>query len=170
MPICKSTIQDNYVLPPTIASLIKSSKQISHLQPCKVIKKISNQKKPINKHEERDIDTEIAYHIKELEKCNVIIRKKQPKSQLAQYLHATCMSPVPSTFIRAINNNNFISWPGLTPQLISKHLPKKIATVQGHLKSERQGLQSTKNLSYKEQTNEEDEYFPQSDTLNVRTN
>ena len=80
------------------------------------------------------------------------------------------MSPVPSTFIRAIANNNFISWPGLTPQLIKRHLSKKIATVQGHLKSERQGLQLTKKLTYKEQVEEEEEYFPPSEIPNIRTN
>ena len=97
--------------------------------------------------------------MKELSKCNVIIRKKQPKSQLSQYLHATCMSPVPSTFLKAIRNNNFITWPGLTTELITKHLPKTIATVQGHLKTERQGLQSTKKLSHKEQLEVDQDFF-----------
>ena len=48
-----------------------------------------------------------------------------------------------STFIRAIKNNNYISWPGLTADLISKHLPKSLATAKGHLNQERQNLQST---------------------------
>ena len=42
-------------------------------------------------------------------KANVILRKKQSKVQLAQYLHATCLSLMPRTFITAINNNHFIS-------------------------------------------------------------
>ena len=48
-------------------------------------------------------------------KANVIIQKSQTKSDLAKYLHACCFSPAPSTLIRAINNGNLITWPGLTP-------------------------------------------------------
>ena len=60
---------------------------------------------------------------------NVILRKKQPKVTLAKYLHATCLSPVQSTFVKAIKNNHFISWPGLTTDLIQRNLPKVIATI-----------------------------------------
>ena len=77
-------------------------------------------------------------------KIQVILRQKQSAKELAQYLHASCFSPVISTWIQAIKNNNFISWPGLTPDLIQKHLPLSQATVQGHLHRERQKLQSTK--------------------------
>ena len=59
------------------------------------------------------------------QKANVILRKKQSKVQLAQYLHTTCLSLMLHTFIKAINNNDFISWPGLIANLIRKHLPKK---------------------------------------------
>ena len=78
------------------------------------------------------------------EYINVIIRKKQTHSDLADFLHAACFSPVISTFHHAVKNNHFITWPGLTPQLISKHLTKKIATAKGHLNQERKHLQSTK--------------------------
>ena len=78
------------------------------------------------------------------EKVNIIIHKKQAKSKLAQFLHATCFSPVTSTFVKAIKNNNFTTWPGLTEQLILRHLPTSIATLKGHMKQEFQGLQSTK--------------------------
>ena len=75
---------------------------------------------------------------------SVIIRKKKNHLELAQYLHAACLSPVKSTMITAIKKNHFKSWPGLTPQLVSKHLPTPTATVQGHIKQEQQNLQSTK--------------------------
>jgi hypothetical protein len=81
---------------------------------------------------------------KKAHKINVIIKKKQPQATLAQYLHATCFSPTPSTFIKAINNNNFLTWPGLTAKLIKKHLPPSIATATGHIRQEYSGLQSTK--------------------------
>ena len=49
--------------------------------------------------------------------------------------------------IIAIKKHHFKSWPGLTPQIISKHLPTPITTIQGHLHQERQNLQSTKHQS-----------------------
>ena len=77
-------------------------------------------------------------------KANVIIQKSKTKADLAQYLHACCFSPAPSTLIRAINNGNMITWPGLTPSLIRKHLEKSVATAKGHLDQEQKNLQSTK--------------------------
>ena len=91
---------------------------------------------------------------------------------MVQYLHATFLSPTPSTFIKAINNNHFISWLGLTANLIQKHLPKSIATLQGYMDTEQQGLQSTKPHII-EDSNQNDlyeDYFSPSDTSNVKTN
>ena len=110
--------------------------------------------------------------INQQQKLNVITRNKQTHKELAQYLHATCLSPRPSAFIKAIKNNHFISWPGLNQQLIIKHLPKTIATSLGHLTSERQGLQSTKNKPTVMQEEEppkdiQEDYFPSSEIPNV---
>ena len=73
-------------------------------------------------------------------KVNVIMCKKQTHRELAQYLHASCLSPPVSTFVKDIKNNHFSTWPGLRPQLMFKDSPKNIATCQGHLRSEKQGL------------------------------
>ena len=78
---------------------------------------------------------------------SVIIKKKQTHTELARYLHAACFSLVRSTFAAAIKNNFFKTWPGLTPEIITKHLPPVIATTQGHLHQEHQNLQSTKQTS-----------------------
>jgi hypothetical protein len=51
---------------------------------------------------------------------------------------------VPSTWITAINNGHFATWPGLTADLVRKHLPRSTATVKGHLNQQRKNLQSTK--------------------------
>jgi hypothetical protein len=61
-----------------------------------------------------------------------------------QFLHAACGSPVPSAWITAINNGHFATWPGLTADLVRKHLPKSTATVKGHLNQQRKNLRSTK--------------------------
>ena len=124
MPITNSTIKENYELPSSHAALCHQNKKAhAHASPLKCRKHSKN-------HNQN--------------KLNVIIRKKQTHKELAQHLHTTCYSPRPSAFIKVIKNNQFISWPGLNAKLIDKHLPKSIATSQGHLISEKQGLQSTK--------------------------
>ena len=59
---------------------------------------------------------------------------KATKIDLAIYYHRSAFCPVTSTFITAINNGNLSTWPGLTAELISKHLPKSLATEKGHAK------------------------------------
>ena len=89
-------------------------------------------------------DITIQEYTKRDHKSNVIIRRKQTKRELAKYLHATCLSPPVTTFVKAIKNEQFLTWPGLTTNLILNHLPKSIYTYQGQLNTEKQGLQSTK--------------------------
>ena len=66
------------------------------------------------------------------------------KPNLEIYYHRAAFSPVPTTFISAINKGNFSTWPGLTAELISKHLPKSLATAKGHNKLARQNVWSTR--------------------------
>ena len=74
---------------------------------------------------------------------NVIIRKKQLKQDLAKFLHGALFSPRYSTLKQAIKKNFLSSFPGLTKNLLNKHLPPSIATKLGHLRQEKQHLQST---------------------------
>jgi hypothetical protein len=62
---------------------------------------------------------------------------------LINYLHAECFSPVKSTWITAIKNGNFLSWPGLTEHAVEKHLSKSTATTKGHLNQRRQNARTT---------------------------
>ena len=59
------------------------------------------------------------------------------KPDLAMYYHLAAFSAVPTTFITAINNVNFSTWPGLTAELITKNLPKSLATSKVHDKLDR---------------------------------
>ena len=74
-------------------------------------------------------------------KLSVIIRKDKTKADLATYLHAACFRPTTETFVKAIKNNHFITWPGLTQLLIQKHLLPSLDTAKGYLKQEFKGLQ-----------------------------
>jgi hypothetical protein len=66
------------------------------------------------------------------------------QTDLVTYLHAACGSPVPSTWIKAIRNGHFATWPGLTTKLVTEKLPKSISTVKGHLNRQRKNIRSTK--------------------------
>jgi hypothetical protein len=68
------------------------------------------------------------------------------KQELATYLHAALGSPVPSTLLRAIRRNHLVTFPGLTTNLVTKHLPKSLATVLGHQDQEAKHLRLTKAL------------------------
>jgi hypothetical protein len=78
--------------------------------------------------------------------ANGVLRTDKPKQELATYLHAALGSPVPSTLLRAIRRNHLVTFPGLTANLVTKHLPKSLATVLGHQDQEAKHLHSTKAL------------------------
>ena len=63
-----------------------------------------------------------------------------PKTQqhLVQWLHAAALSPSPSTFLDAIQRNFFATWPGLTTNIVRRHLTQTDANVKGHLDQQRQ--------------------------------
>jgi hypothetical protein len=50
------------------------------------------------------------------------------QKDLIYYLHAACFSPVKSTWITAIKNGHFTSWPGLTEHAVETHLSKSTST------------------------------------------
>jgi hypothetical protein len=62
--------------------------------------------------------------------------------ELINYLHAECFSPVKSTWIQAIKNGNFTSWPGLTEQAVEKHVSKSTTTVEGNWNQQRMHARS----------------------------
>eukprot|EP00956_Cyclotella_meneghiniana_P042186 scaffold248388_cov50-Cyclotella_meneghiniana.AAC.4 len=66
------------------------------------------------------------------------------KAKLIQFLHQCAFSPPASTWIKAINNNQFASWPGLTADAVRKYLPESTATAKGHMKKTPAGVRSTR--------------------------
>ncbi|KAL7538190.1 hypothetical protein ACHAXR_008359, partial [Thalassiosira sp. AJA248-18] len=62
------------------------------------------------------------------------------------FYHQCLCSPTVSTLIKAIRNQQLKSWPGLTIELIKKHLPPASATARGHMVRTRQGTNSTRNM------------------------
>ncbi len=61
-----------------------------------------------------------------------------------RYLHAAAGFPVKEAWMDAIKAGNFVTWPGVTTTAVRKHFPDSDETQQGHMKKQRQGVQSTK--------------------------
>jgi hypothetical protein len=66
------------------------------------------------------------------------------EKDLSNYLHAACFSPFKSTWITAIKNGHFTSWPGLTEHAVEKDLSKSTSTAKGHLDQQRRNARTTK--------------------------
>ena len=98
-------IKSNYVVPPSHPSLH------SDLSKKKTYSSLSNSKIKTKKNQVKS-------------KLNVILHKKQSQSELAQYHHATCLYPITTKFVKAIDNNHFTTWPGLNSNLLRKYLSK----------------------------------------------
>jgi hypothetical protein len=68
--------------------------------------------------------------------------RNESHAQLTDYYSATLGSPTTSTFLTAVKKN-YINFPGLTYDILSRNRPDNIATPKGHLHRIRQGLRST---------------------------
>ena len=66
------------------------------------------------------------------------------QEQLTHFYHACCFSPVPETWIHAINKGYFRGWPHLTAKNVRPFIINKPATLMGHLQKSKQGMRSTK--------------------------
>ena len=156
IPLTKNFISENDVEPApkgvTLSSKINSIQSISnmktHISNTPYLQRAVNTLKMtkfnniINPIINKNLKTIIPIAI--TEKLNVILRKTKTKKDFVDFLHGAMFSPVPSTWIKGIENNQFSTWSGLDCNLVSKHLQSKIARAEDHLKQEQLGLQSTK--------------------------
>jgi hypothetical protein len=72
------------------------------------------------------------------------IQRLRTKEQLVEYLHRAASHPVKKTWLAAIKAGEYATWPGLTYELVSKHLQNTEETAMGHLHKRRQTIRSTK--------------------------
>ena len=72
------------------------------------------------------------------------------KEDIITFLSQVMWNPVTQTWIKAIHSNFFATWPGLTADLVQKHLKENIETSRGHMQSNRANFRSTKLLSNQE--------------------
>ena len=64
--------------------------------------------------------------------------------QTIRYLHAAAGFPTKATWMAAIWRGNYNTWPLVTIANVHKHFPQSEETQQGHMRSQRQGVRSTK--------------------------
>ena len=64
--------------------------------------------------------------------------------QAIKWMHAVCGYPVKSTWLKAVKAGNFVGWPLLTAQNVSKYYPETNETPKGHLNQTRKNVRSTK--------------------------
>ena len=74
------------------------------------------------------------------------ILETSSQEELAKYHHQTVGSPPKSTFLRSIRDHplQWKTFPGLSYELICKHLPQSMATYQGHTIRNWSGYNSTR--------------------------
>ena len=66
------------------------------------------------------------------------------KLELVRYFHTAAGFPTKPTWVKAIKNNNYEMWPGLTWEAASKYFPESIETWRGHGRKMQMNLRSIK--------------------------
>jgi hypothetical protein len=64
-------------------------------------------------------------------------------ADVISFLHKALFSPSTSTLLQAITNNQLTTWPGMTADNVTRHLPKSITTTLGHQDQTRKNARST---------------------------
>jgi hypothetical protein len=77
---------------------------------------------------------------------NVIFELPSARETFLWY-HASTGFPTKATFIEAIRNSNYSTWPKLTVTLINRYFPDSDKLIKGHLKDQHQGIRLTKQIS-----------------------
>ncbi|KAL7480170.1 hypothetical protein ACHAW6_005874 [Cyclotella cf. meneghiniana] len=79
-------------------------------------------------------EAEAAFNVYELPTTSEVIR----------FHHAALGYPTKATLLTAARNGNLVTFPGLTPENISRFFPESDETQKGHMRQQRQGVRSTK--------------------------
>ena len=82
------------------------------------------------------------------------------------YLAGSLFNPRPSALLQAIRLNNLLVFPDFTTKLITKHLPVRESSINGHLAQEQKNLRSAKPLSSEEH---DEDIKPKQEPNNMKT-
>ena len=81
--------------------------------------------------------------------ANVYELKTKP--ELVRYYHAAAGFPTKPSWLAAIRNSHYRTWPCLDATIAAKYFPESHATWRGHGRKVKSGLHSTKDLAKKEE-------------------
>jgi hypothetical protein len=59
------------------------------------------------------------------------------------YLHAAASFPPKSTWLKAVRQGNYSTWPLINVNNVAKYFPESVETQMGHMQGQRQGVHST---------------------------
>jgi hypothetical protein len=96
------------------------------------------------------------------EQANVIFDLPSSRQSFLCY-HASAGWPPKETFLSAVRHGNYTSWPKLTTTMIHRYMPDSDETIKGHIKGQRQGIQSTRVNNVTPYDKDEDE-----DTVRIK--
>ncbi len=91
----------------------------------------------------------------ENEAINVIFDLPSARQSFLWY-HAAVGWPPKETFLTAVRNGNYATWPKLILTLIHQYMPDSDETAKGHLKGQRQGIRLTKNKAFEKLLEDEE--------------
>ncbi len=80
------------------------------------------------------------------ETLNIIFDLPSSRKTFLWY-HASAGFPPKETFVDAVRQGNYATWPKLTVTLINRYFPDLDETIKGHLKGQRQGIRSIKQIA-----------------------
>ena len=73
------------------------------------------------------------------------------KPDLVRYYHAAAGFPTKPSWLAAIRNGHYRTWPGLDATIAAKYFPESHETWRGYGRKVKSGLRSTKDLVKKEE-------------------
>ena len=75
---------------------------------------------------------------------NIVFNLEQiaTKKDIIHFLHASLFGPVKLTWLKAIKNEQFVTWPVINTTDVAKHLTPTIATAKGNLYQKRKNINS----------------------------
>ncbi|MCP4746067.1 MAG: hypothetical protein GY874_07980, partial [Desulfobacteraceae bacterium] len=98
----------------------------------------------VNKQNVKNVNTQtVLIHCPPPEEAISHVFELPSTKKTIAYFHAAAGFPTKETWIKAIRNGNYDTWPGLTEEAVNKYYPESDETQKGHMKGQRQGLRST---------------------------
>jgi hypothetical protein len=87
--------------------------------------------------------TTISQNI-DIAKTEISVYELPNTKEVVRFLHAALGTPTRATLLTAAQHGNLVTFPGMTPENISRYFPESDETQKGHMKQTKQGVRSTK--------------------------